>query len=193
MFTGIVTHTGIITSCEQRGDLRLGISCDWDDLTAGESVAVNGVCLTVTGCDKNKRRFFVDVSAETLACTAPRWREGESVHLERALAVGDRLSGHMVTGHVDGIARIVEITPEGDSHVIDIEAPAPLARFIAAKGSVGLDGVSLTVNRVEGARFWVNIIPHTWAATTFKTRRPGDALNLEVDILARYAERLLQK
>lgn len=213
MFTGITGATGVIQSAEMQGDLRLAIACPWDDLAIGESVAVNGACLTVAetgirdlalGIREERPAptpqslmpnafFAATLSAETLARTAPRWRPGDKVNLERALKAGDRISGHLVTGHVDGVAVIESIAPAGDSHVLRIASPPALAKYIAEKGSVTLDGVSLTVNQVEGARFFVNIIPHTWHATTLCERRPGDALNLEIDLMARYAERLLRK
>lgn len=191
MFTGIIDHTGEILSTERRGDARLGIGCRFRDIAVGESIAVNGVCLTVT--ELLPGGFGADLSAETLSRTAPRWEVGQPVNLERALTMDSRLSGHLVSGHVDGLAAVVDIRPSGDSHVFCCEAPAGLARFIAPKGSVTLDGVSLTVNQVEGARFFVNIIPHTFAHTTLGKRKPGDALNLEADMIARYVERLLKK
>jgi riboflavin synthase len=191
MFTGIISSIGAITSSQKRGDLAVAISCPWRDLRIGESVAVNGACLTVT--EKTADGFSAAVSDETIARTAPRWSTGERVNLERALNAGDALSGHMVTGHVDGLTKIIAITQAGDSHVLELEAPPALARFIAEKGSVTLDGVSLTVNQVDGNRFFVNIIPHSWDATTFHARKPGDVLNLEIDIIARYVARLMQK
>jgi len=192
MFTGIIDHTGSIVSTEKRGDTRIVIACDFKDMAIGESIAVNGVCLTVV--EKTKEGFAADVSAETLSRTAQgRWEKGKKINLERALKLGDALGGHMVTGHVDGVAKISEIKPSGDSQIWCLEAPKELAKFIAAKGSVTLDGVSLTVNKVEGRRFFVNIIPHTAAQTTFSARKAGDDLNLEIDILARYVERLAQK
>jgi riboflavin synthase len=191
MFTGIVDHQGKIVSAEMHGDRRIVIACDFKKLTPGESVAVDGVCLTVA--KKTKEGFAADVSAETLNRTAPCWKRGAKVNLERALKLGDSLSGHMVTGHIDGVAKLVEIKSSGDSKLWTLEAPKTLAKFIAEKGSVTLDGVSLTVNKVEGARFSVNIIPHTAGRTTFSKRKTGDMLNLEIDILARYVERLAQK
>jgi riboflavin synthase len=192
MFSGIVDHIGTLESSEARGDTRIAVACDFKNLVLGESIAVNGVCLTVVESLKNG--FLADVSAETLRCTAPSgWKKWASVNLERALKMGDAISGHMVTGHVDGVAKLLEVTPSGDSHVLGFEAPKPLAKFIAEKGSVTLDGVSLTVNKVEGSRFWVNIIPHTQTRTTLGKKQPGDVLNLEVDIIARYVERLAQK
>jgi riboflavin synthase len=192
MFTGIVDHTGKIESVETCGDVRLVIACDFKSLVIGESIAVNGVCLTVV--EKTKKGFAADVSAETLSRTASgQWEKGRTVNLERALKMGDALSGHMVTGHIDGVAKLVDIKSSGDSQVWQLEAPKELAKFIAEKGSVTLDGVSLTVNKVEARRFWVNIIPHTQSRTMFSARKPGDSLNLEIDILARYVERFAQK
>lgn len=189
MFTGIITSIGRITQAKQQGDLTVAITCPWNDLTAGESIACNGTCLTITATDG--ATFTAQLSAETLARTAPRWAVSDPVNLERALKLGDTLDGHIVTGHVDGIATITSLTPSGDSMILCLEALPTLSRFIAEKGSVTLDGVSLTVNRVEGARFWVNIIPHTWQLTTLGNRKAGDALNLEIDILARYVARLM--
>ncbi|MDX2113067.1 MAG: riboflavin synthase [Alphaproteobacteria bacterium] len=189
MFTGIITSIGTVISSKQEGDLTLAISCPWNDLRIGESISVSGACLTVTTWQQGS--FTVQLSGETLARTAPRWNSGDKVNLERAMKLGDALDGHLVTGHVDGLARITAITPQGGSHLVQIEAPPALSRYIAEKGSVTLDGVSLTVNQVEGARFSVNIIPHTWQATTLGERKTGDVLNLEIDLIARYVERLL--
>lgn len=191
MFSGIISSIGTITSAVQKGDLRITIACDFSDLTLGESVACNGACLTVVEMTKNS--FTAELSAETLSCTAPRWNVSDKVNLERSLKLGDMLSGHLVTGHVDGLATIRDITKNGDSHIVKTEALATLARYVAAKGSVTLDGVSLTVNKVDGAFFWVNIIPHTWAHTTLGQRNIGDALNMEIDLIARYVERLMQR
>lgn len=195
MFTGIITDIGTITRAERRGDLRLTIATgyDADTIFIGESIAVNGACLTVVdkGTQMQQHWFSVDVSAETLRCTAPRWNEGMQVNLERALRMGDSLSGHMISGHVDGLATLLSVQTVGDSLMLTIDAPKELSRFIAAKGSVTLDGVSLTVNNVEDARFTVNIIPHTHTHTTLGERKAGDALNLEIDMIARYVERLV--
>ncbi|MDE3060098.1 MAG: riboflavin synthase [Pseudomonadota bacterium] len=192
MFSGIIDNIGVIESAERGGDLRLVISCACaKDLAIGESVACNGVCLTVV--EKNASSFTAELSTETLSRTTPGWNVGDKVNLERSLRLGDRLSGHLVTGHVDGVAVLKDITPQGDSHILCLEAPQSLARFIAEKGSVALDGVSLTVNRIEENQFSVNIIAHTWQATTLGQRRPGDALNLEIDLIARYAARLMGK
>jgi riboflavin synthase len=192
MFTGIITSIGTIISARQEGDLTVAISCDWpeDAVAVGDSIAVNGCCLTVT--QWRNQAFSAQLSAETLACTAPRWAMGEKVNLERAARLGDTLGGHLVTGHVDGRATLADIRREGDSHVLCLEAPRELARLIAAKGSVTLDGVSLTVNAVEGARFFVNIIPHTWDVTTLHLCRAGETLNLEIDLIARYVARLAE-
>lgn len=208
MFTGIIDHTGVILSAGKRGDLHIAVGCAWGDLAVGESVAVNGVCLTVMASaecpvpSKSRSRhsapstrhsFTASLSAETLKCTAPRWEAGEEVNLERALKAGSDISGHFVTGHVDGVVMIKTIAKNGGSHILCLEAPREPAKFIAPKGSVSLDGVSLTVNKIEGRRFWVNIIPHTWKTTTLCRRKAGDGLNLEIDIIARYVERLLAK
>ena len=195
MFTGIIQCTGMLTRSEPRdGDLRLFIDApvlDLSDVAIGDSIAVSGCCLTVAGRERTTVAF--DASNETLSLTMlGTLRQGDAVNLEKALRLSDRLGGHLVSGHVDGIARIVSIEPDARSQRWWIEAPEELSRYIAAKGSVCLDGVSLTVNDVDGARFSVNLIPHTVEVTTFARRRPGDALNLEVDMMARYAERLLQ-
>ena len=191
MFTGIITSLGTIISARQAGDLTVVISCDWpeDSVKIGESIACNGACLTVV--QWKNQQFTVQLSPETIKCTAARWVMGEKINLERAMKLGDALDGHLVTGHVDGLATIQDITRDGDSHVLALVAPAALSRFIAAKGSVTLDGVSLTVNKVEGSHFWVNIIPHTWDVTTLGLRHKGDMLNMEIDLIARYVERLL--
>ncbi|MFO0389380.1 MAG: riboflavin synthase [Alphaproteobacteria bacterium] len=191
MFTGIITHTGTITDIAKHGDVRIAIACPFaDDLSIGDSVAVNGCCLTVV--EKVAGGFTADISQETLSCTAPRWNKGDLVNLERSLKLGDRLDGHLVTGHVDSVAAIASMIESGGSQILTLEVPAAFSRFIAAKGSVTLDGISLTVNKVESNRLWVNIIPHTWQHTTLKHRKIGDTLNLEIDIMARYAERLLK-
>jgi riboflavin synthase len=198
MFTGIITDIGRVIGVEQRGDLRLRIGTAYDtaSIDLGASIACSGVCLTVV--DKGAGWFAVDVSAETLSRTAQgQWGEGIALNLERALRVGDELGGHIVTGHVDGIGTIVAVTPEGDSTRITIEAPAALAAYIAPKGSIALDGVSLTVNAVEDmpdgtARFGLNIIPHTQEMTNLGEMAPGRAVNLEIDVLARYLGRMEQ-
>jgi riboflavin synthase len=196
MFTGIINSIGHIESAEKKGDLKLVIACGWpaDSMALGESIACNGACLTVIdkGTLASGSSFFTtELSQETLNRTAPRWQQGDKLNLERAMKLGDTLDGHMVTGHVDGIATINSITKEGDSHVLAIDAPQALSRFIAEKGSVTLDGISLTVNKVSGNRFWVNIIPHTWKVTTLGQRKEGEAINIEIDMIARYVARLL--
>ncbi len=198
MFTGIITDIGTIQSVEPRGDLRITIGTGYDTagLAIGASVACSGVCLTVVA--KAPGAFSVDVSGETQACTATgQWTAGRRLNLERALKVGDELGGHIVTGHVDAVGQILGVCPEGDSHRIGIAVPASLAPFIAAKGSVAIDGVSLTVNAVTdqadgSAHFAVNIIPHTAQWTTFDTVKAGDTVNIEIDTLARYLSRMRQ-
>ena len=194
MFTGIVSDIGTVRTLERPGDLRLTIATAYDpaSIALGASIACSGVCLTVIAVGADT--FTVSASAETLACTTlGDWRVGQRVNLERALRVGDELGGHFVFGHVDAVATVHAITPEGESRRIVFEAPAALARYFAPKGSVALDGVSLTINEVEGARFGVNLIPHTLTATTFGKARPGDRVNLEIDMLARYVARLFEK
>ena len=199
MFTGIITDIGTIRKAEERGDLRLVIGCDYDmsGVSIGASIACSGACLTVVdkGRDDDGNWFAVDISAESIAKTAPVWAQGGSLNLERALKVGDELGGHIVTGHVDGVGEVVSVTPEGDSHRVVIAAPAELARSIAEKGSITVDGVSLTVNAVEdqpdgSAHFGLNIIPHTFAVTTLDGLAPGRKVNLEIDVLARYLARM---
>lgn len=193
MFTGIVTDIGRVRSVESRGDTRYTIETAFDTATIdmGASIAHAGACLTVV--DKGPGWFAVEASAETLACTnLDEWQEGTRINLERALKVGDELGGHIVSGHVDGVGRLVAKTPEGDSMRLTFEVPADLAPFIAPKGSVCLNGVSLTVNEVDGARFGVNLIPHTLAHTTFGESEPGARVNVEIDMLARYVARLTE-
>ena len=191
MFTGIVTDIGRVRSVRQtERDWRYEIETAWDTsgIDLGASISHAGCCLTVT--EKGPGWFSVEVSGETLSkTTLGDWREGHAVNLERAAKLGDELGGHIVSGHVDGLGRVVSVTPEGGSHRIEIEAPAPLHRYIAAKGSITVDGVSLTVNAVEGQVFGLNIIPHTWEATTLGGLKAGDAVNLEIDMLARYLAR----
>ena len=191
MFTGIVTDIGRVRSVRETArDRRYEIETAWDTagIDLGASISHAGCCLTVT--EKGPGWFAVEVSGETLSkTTLGDWREGDPVNLERAAKLGDELGGHIVSGHVDGLGRVVSVTPEGGSHRIDIEAPAPLHRYIAAKGSITVDGVSLTVNAVEGQVFGLNIIPHTWEATTLGGLKAGDAVNLEIDMLARYLAR----
>lgn len=194
MFTGIVTDLGAVRSIERRGDTRIEIETayDTDAIELGASVACSGPCLTVV--DKASGWFAVEASAETLArTTLGEWRAGTRVNLERAMRVGEELGGHIVSGHVDAVASVVETLPEGDSIRFLFDAPESLAKYIAPKGSIALDGVSLTVNEVDGNRFGVNIIGHTRAATTFGERQAGDRVNLEVDTIARYVARLLAK
>ena len=195
MFTGIVADVGRVRALEPRGDLRvrIGTALPVDDLALGASVACDGCCLTVVdrGTDEAGGWFAVDVSAESLARTRlGDWREGTRVNLERSLRLGDEMGGHIVAGHVDGVARLVGLRAEGDSTRMTFEAPEALARFVAPKGSVALNGTSLTVNEVEGRRFGVNVIPHTQAVTSWGEAREGDRVNLEVDTVARYVARL---
>jgi riboflavin synthase len=191
MFTGIVTDIGNVRSVrETERDRRYEIETAWDTsrIDIGASISHGGCCLTVT--EKGPGWFAVEVSGETLSkTTLGTWREGDPVNLERAAKLGDELGGHIVSGHVDGLGRVVSVTPDGGSHRIDIEAPTPLHRFIAPKGSITVDGVSLTVNAVDGQVFGLNIIPHTWEATTLGGLKAGDAVNLEIDMLARYLAR----
>ena len=191
MFTGIVTDIGRVRRIEQTArDRRYEIETVWDasDIDLGASISHAGCCLTVT--EKGPGWFAVEVSGETLSkTTLGAWDTGTRLNLERAAKLGDELGGHIVSGHVDGLGRVVSITPEGGSHRIDIAAPAPLHRYIAAKGSITVDGVSLTVNAVDGQTFGLNIIPHTWQATTLGALEPGDTVNLEIDMLARYLAR----
>ena len=200
MFTGIITDIGTIRSREDRGDTRLVIGTAYNTATIdlGASIACSGACLTVVdkGSDAAGHWFAIDASAETLACTAPgMWDAGRRLNLERALRIGDELGGHIVTGHVDGVGRIVSVTPVGDSVGVVIAAPGDLAAHIAAKGSVPVDGVSLTVNDVTDqadgtAHFTLNIIPHTQEMTTLDEAAAGRPVNLEIDILARYLARM---
>jgi riboflavin synthase len=192
MFTGIITDVGQVRLIEDRGDWRffLRVPFDTSTIELGASVACSGTCLTVV--ERGGGELAFDVSAETLSkTTLGRWREGTRVNLERSLKLGAELGGHLVYGHVDGLARLVERRPEGASTRFVFEAPEALAGLVAPKGSVALDGISLTVNEVEGQRFGVNVIPHTLAVTTLADREPGDDLNVEADMLARYVARLL--
>ena len=194
MFTGLVSDIGQVRQVEKRGDTHLVIATQYDvaAMDVGASVACAGVCLTVVDKGTAKDRWFtVTASGETLSkTTIGGWKAGDPVNLERPLRVGDEFGGHIVTGHIDGIAEVVGMAPDGESVRMTFQAPAALARFIAAKGSIALDGVSLTVNEVEGARFGVNIIPHTARVTTFGRLKPGGKVNLEIDLLARYVARL---
>jgi riboflavin synthase len=194
MFTGLITDVGTIAA---REDGRFRIACAYpaDDIVIGASIACDGCCLTVTETAPRDggAMFAVDVSAETLACTTlGDWTLGRRVNLERSLRLSDELGGHLVTGHVDAVAEIVAAAPDGESTRFEIDVPREVAAFIAPKGSVALDGTSLTVNEVSGTRFGVNLIPHSLAATTWNEKRPGDSLNLEIDLLARYVARLLE-
>jgi len=196
MFTGLVSDVGEVERVDAGAKLNhLRIACSYpaETIVPGASIACGGACLTVVagGEAGNRRWFEVDVAAETLRCTTARnWKASTKLNLERALKIGDELAGHIVTGHVDGVAEIVAITDFDGMRHIDIRAPHGLARFIAEKGSVALDGTSLTVNRVEGDIFSVLLIPHTLRVTTWGERRLGDEINLEVDLMARYAARL---
>jgi riboflavin synthase len=197
MFTGIITDIGRLEAVEQRGDLRATIACGYDMATVdlGASIACSGVCLTVV--DKGEGWFAVDISGETLSrSVAGMWQQGGRLNLERALRVGDELGGHIVTGHVDGLGMIGAVLAEGGSTRITILVDDAIAPYLAAKGSVTIDGVSLTVNEVEnvsdGARLAINIIPHTAAHTTLGALEPGRKVNIEIDILARYLGRMLE-
>ncbi len=195
MFTGIVQTTGSIHAIEAcEGDIRLEVAAaelGFDDVRLGDSICVSGVCLTVV--EITGERFAADVSTETLARTSLGVRRtGDAVNLEKALRLSDRLGGHLVSGHIDGVGTVVAVQPDARAQRWVFEAPAPLSRYIAEKGSITVDGVSLTVNGVAGNTFEVALIPHTVAVTTFRERAVGDMVNLEVDLLARYVERLMQ-
>lgn len=192
MFTGIVTDLGRVRAIEKTGDTRIEIATSYDTETVaiGASIACSGSCLTVVA--KGPGWFAVAASAETLErTTLGGWTVGTTVNLERAMRVGDELGGHIVSGHVDGVAEVLGAEPEGDSLRFTFELPEGLARFVASKGSVALDGVSLTVNETDGRRFGVNVIGHTRAETAFGERRAGDRVNVEIDVIARYVARLL--
>ena len=191
MFTGIITGIGTVTELEQKGDLRARIAGDYDTtgIDIGASIACDGVCLTAVALGQGW--FDVDVSAETVSKTnLAAWTDGKRINLERALKVGDELGGHIVSGHVDGVAQITAMQDEGDSTRVTLRAPDALARFIAPKGSVALNGTSLTVNEVDGREFGINFIPHTKMATTWGDVAVGDQINLEIDTMARYVARL---
>lgn len=195
MFTGIVTAVGEVRDLSPIGegrDMRLTIAAPWQDTASiplGASVACAGCCLTAVAVGEDW--FAVDVSAETLARTRLGvWHEGTRLNLERPLRVGDELGGHIVSGHVDGLGTLVEVRPENGSTLVAFDLPPDLARFVAEKGSIAVDGVSLTVNWVDGRRFGVNLIPHTWSATTLGLLKPGDQVHIEIDMLARYVARL---
>lgn len=192
MFTGIITDVGSVRSVDRGGVTRLGIATRFNtaEIDLGASIACNGCCLTVVA--REPGAFFVEASGETLArTTLGTWQAGTPVNLERSLRLGDELGGHLVFGHVDGTAEILDISPEGDTHRWRFRAPAGLARYLARKGSVALDGVSLTVNEVEGADFTVVIIPHTRDHTSFRGLSIGQRVNIEIDMLARYVDRML--
>ncbi len=193
MFTGIITHSGTIAAREDKEkSCRMRVSTDMElsDVAIGASIACSGVCLTVV--EKGDGGFMVDVSHETMACsTAGSWREGTHINLERSLKMGDELGGHLVYGHVDGMASIAAITAAEDHWMLEVEVPEVLTKFMAVKGSITLDGVSLTVNDVQDGVISLNIIPHTWQVTTLSSRSVGDRVNVEVDMLARYVHRVV--
>lgn len=195
MFTGIITGIGTVRRLQPLGeghDMRIEVATPWPDTAAiavGASIACAGCCLTAVA--RGEDWFAIDASAETLSRTKlGTWTEGSRMNLERSLRMGDELGGHLVSGHVDGLGTVASVTPENGSWRVDVDVPRELARFIAAKGSVAIDGVSLTVNHVAGTRFGVNIIPHTWTVTTLGTLHPGDPVHIEIDMLARYVARL---
>lgn len=199
MFTGIVSDIGQIVHIDARGDTRVRIATAYDPATIdlGASIACSGVCLTVVdkGTEGDRHWFAVDVSGETVSRTAGgQWEAGRALNLERAMKLGDELGGHIVTGHVDGIATVLTVEAIGDSHRVGLRVDAALAPFLAPKGSVTIDGVSLTVNEVAdqdlSTHFWINLIPHTWSVTTLGTLAPGQELNIEIDVLARYLQRM---
>lgn len=194
MFTGIITDLGKVRHVDHGGETRFEFETAYDTATIdiGASIACNGCCLTVI--DKGPGWFAAEASAETLSKTCLRdWTAGTPVNFERAMKVGDELGGHIVSGHVDGVATVVDIRPDGESKRYVFDAPEDLKKFVAPKGSVALDGVSLTVNEVQDGRFGVNIIPHTQAVTTFGTYEVGSKVNMEIDMLARYVARLMEK
>jgi riboflavin synthase len=194
MFTGIVTDLGTVRAIRHDGDTRFefNVHYDTDTIEIGASICCSGACMTVI--DKGPGWFAISASAESLSkTTMGDWKVGTAVNFERALKVGDELGGHIVSGHVDGVARVTGITPEGESYRFVFEVPADLKRYIASKGSVAIDGVSLTVNEVDDTRFGINIIPHTRDVTSFGKLSEGDTVNLEIDMLARYVARLLEK
>jgi len=192
MFTGIVEAQGAVSKCMSTGkDVRVSISAgtlDLSDVRVGDSIAVSGCCLTVVNLESES--FDVDVSQETLSCTAG-FAAGDAVNLEKSLRLSDRLGGHLVSGHVDGVGEVVQMVRLGESWLLEVRMPPPLAKYLARKGAITVNGVSLTVNRVEDDRFAVNLIPHTVAVTNLQSLVSGSRVNLEVDLLARYVERLL--
>lgn len=199
MFTGIITDIGHIVSVENRGDMHVKIQCAYDvsSIDIGASIACSGVCLTVVekGSDQGQNWFSVDVSGETISCTADQWKAGAKLNLERSLKVGDELGGHIVSGHVDGVGTITRYENIGGSWALTILATPEIAAFIAPKGSITINGISLTVNDViddaSGCHFMLNIIPHTAQVTTLADAKVGDSVNLEIDVLARYMKRML--
>jgi riboflavin synthase len=194
MFSGIIADVGTIASAQDRdGGLRLSVSTEdlgMDDVSLGDSIAVSGICLTVVKIEN--KTFTVDVSRETLDCTVGLDKQGKLVNLEKALRLADRLGGHLVSGHVDGVGEVVAFNDIGESWRLIVRAPKSLAKFIAVKGSITIDGVSLTVNHVAGAEFELNLIPHTLAVTTLNQLITGAKVNLEIDLIARYVERMMQ-
>ena len=191
MFTGIITHIGTVRRVTQSGDRVIEILCpfDTDDLNVGASVSCSGACMTVI--DRGPGWFKISVSNESLSKTnLEAWIEGTNVNLERAVRAGDEIGGHIVSGHVDGVGHIEGIRSEGSSTHMNFDAPPPLCRLIAKKGSITVDGISLTVNTVTDSSFTANVIPHTWSSTTLSEKKIGDSVNLEIDILARYVARL---
>jgi riboflavin synthase len=194
MFSGIIADVGTISRAQDRdGGLRLSVDTEalgMDDVSLGDSIAVNGVCLTVVKIEG--KTFTVDVSRETLDCTVGLDKQGKLVNLEKALRLADRLGGHMVSGHVDGVGEVVAFNDIGESWRLIVRAPQALAKYIAVKGSITIDGVSLTVNHVAGSEFEVNLIPHTLAVTTLNQLAAGSKVNLEIDLIARYVERMMQ-
>ena len=193
MFTGIITDIGRVAQLEQRGDLRATVETGYDtgSIDIGASIACDGVCLTVIALGQSS--FDVEISAETVSKTSvAAWSLGGRINLERALRVGDELGGHIVSGHVDGVAHVTLVEDEGDSTRVVLEVPEALARFVSPKGSVALNGTSLTVNEVDGTSFGINFIPHTKTVTTWGDVAVGDAINMEIDTLARYVSRLLE-
>jgi len=197
MFTGIVTDVGRVRNIEKRGDTHIVIGTNFDlgNVEIGASIACAGICMTVVDKGTGKENWFaVTASGETLSkTTLGTWKIGDPVNLERPMRVGDEFGGHIVTGHVDGVAEIKRVTPEGESTRVTFEVPVGLSKFVAQKGSVALDGVSLTVNEVDGTRFGVNLIPHTQKVTTLGRAKPGMKLNFEADLMARYVARLVGK
>jgi riboflavin synthase len=197
MFTGIVTDVGRVRHIEKRGDTHIVISTNLDlsNVPAGASISCSGACMTVVDKGTGKDSWFAfTASGETLSkTTLGSWKVGDPVNLERPMRVGDEFGGHIVSGHVDGVAEVKLVVPEGESIRFMFEVPVALSKFIASKGSVAVDGVSLTVNEVDGTRFGVNIIPHTQKVTTFGKAKPGSKMNLEIDLLARYVARIVGK